>query len=529
LASQEGRLEEAIRRTGLQDIQFDGTRVLVSIIPEPGRMDAAAGAVTSVGGRVKARANGFDYIEAYVPVSALPALVQHGAVHHAGVTALLMPAMVTTEGFTPLNVQPWHQANPNLTGAGVKVGIIDAGFAGFSGLPADDRPATFNTTCSQSTWDQGGNHGTAVAEIIYDLAPGAELYLARANSAAEVSAAESCLASQSVSIINMSAGWIYNVDVGGPGDGTGYANSIVDTSTSRTPGIFWVQSAGNLAKAHWRGPWADADGDGRLEFSGSDELQDVYISAGSTINVSIRWDDPWPYACNDFVVQLWADESLSGDPVKSSSGTQNCLSGSYPVEGFSYQAAQGGTYYIQVFRLGGSGTPTVELMTYSHELQHQTASHSLWHPADNSSNGMVTIGAVPWCNDTVVEPFSSQGPTSDNRTKPDIVAPDWVTTATYGSSQNCTNQGAFWGTSAAAPHVAGAAALVKQLNPSWTPSQIKSYLQAKAVDRGAAGPDNVFGSGRIYLPANAPTVTQLTPAVGGPGTTVTIDGANFPD
>jgi subtilisin family serine protease len=128
-----------------------------------------------------------------------------------------------------------------------------------------------------------------------------------------------------------------------------------------------------------------------------------------------------------------------------------------------------------------------------------------------------------------VEPFSSQGPTSDNRTKPDIVAPDWVTTATYGSSQNCTNQGAFWGTSAAAPHVAGAAALVKQLNPSWTPSQIKSYLQAKAVDRGAAGPDNVFGSGRIYLPANAPTVTQLTPAVGGPGTTVTIDGANFPD
>ncbi|MFO7971377.1 MAG: DUF4214 domain-containing protein, partial [Desulfobacterales bacterium] len=57
-----------------------------------------------------------------------------------------------------------------------------------------------------------------------------------------------------------------------------------------------------------------------------------------------------------------------------------------------------------------------------------------------------------------------------------------------------------YGTSAAAPHVAGASALVKQKYPLYSPKQIRSYLASNALDLGAQGKDNVYGSGLVQLP-----------------------------
>ncbi|MCF7957949.1 MAG: S8 family serine peptidase, partial [Phycisphaerae bacterium] len=55
------------------------------------------------------------------------------------------------------------------------------------------------------------------------------------------------------------------------------------------------------------------------------------------------------------------------------------------------------------------------------------------------------------------------------------------------------------GTSMAAPHVAGAAALLLERNPSLTPQDIKSILQDNADDLGAPGWDNIYGWGRINI------------------------------
>ncbi|MFZ1753621.1 MAG: S8 family serine peptidase, partial [Caldilineaceae bacterium] len=63
----------------------------------------------------------------------------------------------------------------------------------------------------------------------------------------------------------------------------------------------------------------------------------------------------------------------------------------------------------------------------------------------------------------------------------------------------------FSGTSAAAPHVAGAAALVKQAYPQASPAEIRAFLQGRALDVGAAGRDTQTGVGRLWLgtpPAN---------------------------
>ena len=55
------------------------------------------------------------------------------------------------------------------------------------------------------------------------------------------------------------------------------------------------------------------------------------------------------------------------------------------------------------------------------------------------------------------------------------------------------------GTSMAAPHVAGAAALLLEENPSLTPAQVKDVLEQSADDLGAAGWDNIYGWGRINI------------------------------
>jgi hypothetical protein len=84
------------------------------------------------------------------------------------------------------------------------------------------------------------------------------------------------------------------------------------------------------------------------------------------------------------------------------------------------------------------------------------------------------------------------------RTKPDIAGQDSQSSATYGNFSGCGTTG-FAGTSASTPTVAGAAALVKQANPAFTPAQIRSFLTGRAIDQGTPGADNQFGAGRLNL------------------------------
>jgi len=86
------------------------------------------------------------------------------------------------------------------------------------------------------------------------------------------------------------------------------------------------------------------------------------------------------------------------------------------------------------------------------------------------------------------------------------VAPDRVSTISYGS-YSLFNPG-FPGTSASAPHVAGAAALAKEANPSFSWADIKAFLESRAVDLGMNGRDNVYGAGRLTLG----TPPSITPA-----------------
>jgi subtilisin family serine protease len=83
----------------------------------------------------------------------------------------------------------------------------------------------------------------------------------------------------------------------------------------------------------------------------------------------------------------------------------------------------------------------------------------------------------------------------------------------------------FFGTSAAAPHAAGIAALLLDCNASLTRTQLRDALLNKAVDLGPAGPDNDFGYGRLDALASA---TSAGCTAGGPTATATAIATRTP-
>jgi subtilisin family serine protease len=127
----------------------------------------------------------------------------------------------------------------------------------------------------------------------------------------------------------------------------------------------------------------------------------------------------------------------------------------------------------------------------------------------------------------VMAGFSSRGPTTDKTIKPDVVAPgvDVVSSgyATGNFPANVTGFGSASGTSMATPHVAGAAALLVQLHPRWTPGQVKSALMTTATEKVFLNtthtvPAGVLdrGSGRIDLTrAGNPGITLDQPSISG--------------
>src|SRR4030095_5182337 len=98
------------------------------------------------------------------------------------------------------------------------------------------------------------DHGTAVAEIVHEMAPDAQLYLVCVGTEVDLAAAEAYAKSQGVSVINESLGWE------GPyrDDGSGPVDAIV--ADARANGILWVNSAGNEAAT----PWAGTSGANRV-------------------------------------------------------------------------------------------------------------------------------------------------------------------------------------------------------------------------------------------------------------------------
>jgi serine protease AprX len=125
--------------------------------------------------------------------------------------------------------------------------------------------------------------------------------------------------------------------------------------------------------------------------------------------------------------------------------------------------------------------------------------------APGSALKAITVGAVAeWSapatsayasDGPYLAPFSSRGPTIDDRIKPDVVAPGvTIGAAKAGTTSTYVVKS---GTSMATPYVAGLAALLRELQPAWTQSNVRAAIEGTASDAGPAGKDPDWGAGMI--------------------------------
>jgi subtilisin family serine protease len=147
-------------------------------------------------------------------------------------------------------------------------------------------------------------------------------------------------------------------------------------------------------------------------------------------------------------------------------------------------------------------------------------------PADRIATSVSTfsVGALEQ-DGTTIASFSSRGPSDcDGSTiKPEVAAVGVdVRSSVPGNSYTTMS-----GTSMATPHVAGAAALLRQAKPDATADQIKTALYLSAFDLGAVGEDNTFGHGRIDLVAALAFLGGLEEMATITGT-VTVSGSGTP-
>jgi subtilisin family serine protease len=462
--------------------QQDAERV--TLVAKPGRSAAVLSRVGVIGGVVCDRFGATA--EVVVPQGTDRVLRRD--------VANVMPAarpylLGFDEGVEATNAGTWHARG--LAGAGVAVAVIDGGFGGLNeARAAGVVPASVTTVNYCGDEFTRSRHGTAVAEVVAAEAPAAQLHLICVDDLVSLARAEAYVVANRIPIVNHSVGW-FNT---GPGDGKGGPGSPdAIVAHARAHGVLWINAAGNEVRRHWRGSFVDADRDGWLEFAGDDETNDVSVVVGGGLCAFLRWYE-WPVARHEYDVTLY--DAGSGLAVQSQKESNAPMRTACVGNGKIWESNPS-DIQVMVRARGASGPAMLELFVeFAGEIEHWVPTGSVADPA--TSPNALAVGAYCWATGEI-EYYSSQGPTVDGRTKPELVAPDSVSSFTYGAFNGCGISG-FAGTSAAAPHVAGAAALVKQRFPSYGPAKIQQYLVRYAKDLGDVGVDSVFGAGRLALP-----------------------------
>jgi hypothetical protein len=444
-------------------------------------------------------------VEASVPIDNLTTLASHPGVLYVRPTLLRprsgngqqefsIPQAIDGGETAKTGAEAWHTAG--FDGSGVKIGIIDdfdpsvwnaAQVSGEVPVPAGVFCIQLGVTCDIWSTTPGATHGTAVAELVHEMAPGASLFLANERSLGDLVKVVDYFAAQGVQIVNYSATGVFD----GPGDGTGPSADVIDYAVSK--GIAWVNAAGNLGGGgYWRGAWTDADADNRLEFSPGTEI--MGFSCGWSFG--LRWDDWYVGNPTDYAIYVWDDIADVWDlnAVKGSSDNLQ-TTGAPPVEHFGVSCSGAGDYdYLGILLWDAGDGASGDVLEFGVDtfLEYPQNAYSAAIPFGDTANpGAMSVGAIDPPQGFSIADYSSRGPTNDGRVKPDLSAPAGMATFSAGT---------FAGTSSAAPLVTGAAGLLFGAGLVNSPAGLKTYLLSSSViDRGPAGPDNDFGAGELFL------------------------------
>ena len=448
-------------------------------------------------------------------------------------------------------------------GTGIKVGVLSDGVTSLATSQATGNLGAVTVLPGQTG---NGDEGTAMLEIIHDLAPGAQLFFATAlPTPAQFAQNIRDLRTAGCQIILDDV--LYFIEspfqdgqapaVISPYNGGVIAQAVKDVTAA---GALYFSSAANSGNKDggtsgtWEGDFVDGGatavdpaGPGNLHNFGSATFDVVTATTGP---VSIHWSDPLGASGNDY--DLFRFNSTGTLVLDSSTDTQDGTAD--PIE--IMDAANAGDRIVIVKRTGAAGR-FLHLDTNRGRLNASTAGSTHGH-ADTTSPTSFSVAAAPAATaftagaptgpfpnpfnaGSLLEPFSSDGPrhifftsTGDAITqgnvsstggqilqKPDITAADGVSVSGAGGFPTT-----FFGTSAAAPHAAAIAALAWSANLPMPSSQVRSALLGSAIDVLTAGTDRDSGAGIVMADASVAAVS-LPPTITTPPLSQTI-AANTP-
>ncbi len=202
-----------------------------------------------------------------------------------------------------------------------------------------------------------------------------------------------------------------------------------------------------------------------------------------------------------------------GVTVMQSTDEQSGRNRDRPIEVIDDEVEASGTYYLKIEEYDCDEKPRwIQLANlWQGTLEHVSSGYEMANPVESANPAMLAVGAASHHDTSTIQGFSGRGPTIDGRLKPDIVGADCGSSAVYGSGP-CD----FAGTSQASAHVAGLAALVRQVHPDFTATQTADYLRESALPRTAANPlpdpNHTWGHGFAYLPPMGDTArASLSP------------------
>ena len=402
-----------------------------------------------------------------------------------------------------------------------------------------------------------GAEGTALLEIVHDLAPGAKLSFANGDTDLAFNQAVNFLAASNDVVLD-DIGFF-----GEPYDGTSgvSANTAAALNNPSWPIRAYVTAVGNDADEHYYGAYVDSGVDGTSIagittpghlhlFQRTADTTDVLGLGAQPFNVIalpqngeaaifLTWNDAFGGSGNNY--DMYLVQQSTGRVVASSTDVQSGRQDPSEVIDYVNRGAAD-RFLIVVQNVRGAAQPrNLNIFSFQPECaaagpallappQHErhnynTASRSISAQGDagGSPVSVIAVGAIcsasasaagafsgaapdESCLDTsnvTPEPFSSRGPTLDGRLKPDIAAIDGVSVTGAGSFPV-----PFFGTSAAAPHVGGIAALLLQSAPcllnrtastvaaTSARTTVRGLLVGKTIPLNPA-PDNIVGAGRV--------------------------------
>ncbi|HSC21165.1 MAG TPA: S8 family serine peptidase, partial [Solirubrobacterales bacterium] len=399
---------------------------------------------------------------------------------------------------------------------------------------------------SPAPGEEAGDEGRAMLQIVHDLAPHAKLAFATAFESEESFAENIERLARPVSeggagadVIVDDVAWFEE-----PFFQDGPVAEAIDQVTSE--GVTYLTATGNdnlfdgsgHEIASWEAPeFRDSgacpaavaalggfNGKHCMDFDSGSETDRTFgitVEPGETLTVDLQWAEAWNGVLTDLDAVLL---SPSGKEVLTGSEEQNTGSKGTqrPVEivQWTNEAKSSQTVQLAINRFSGLAPRLkfilmengggVSATEYPVSEGEDVVGPAIFGHAGAAS--AISVAAVPFSNSGKVERYSSRGPVThyfgpvDGTTpalplglpeevaKPDLAATDCGATTFFAFLSGGTWR--FCGTSAAAPHAAAVAALVRQAKPTLPGQQVRDALTGSATPVGAYGP-NAAGAGLV--------------------------------